>query len=342
MRRELKDLLVSAGIPGASDLPWDAIVITRSSGSLVHPARPVDRNLSDRGFHFVLAGDGRAPGYYAKARPALPAPARHRETVVLEAFAADPTSRPFVPRVWSSANARIELQVTRFLRSTPLDRHLRRFDRARRDAMLVDVLDAGASLSVAALARPDVFVVAPSTPLVRLAAEALAALPALGIAPDVAEGVRSAFEQAGAVREVPQHGDFWPQNVLRTDDDTWCIIDLDNFGDVAAPVYDAAHMLRTFDDVSAGGSAPWVARIPTPGYAATRAHLRREMERWRLTHAQLGGCVLLYLADIAMRVYQRGAPELFWGRFRDEVPVALAEIRRLRSIAKFGELLTAP
>lgn len=342
MRAELRDLLEQAGIEGAGALPWDALIVTRSSGSLIHPARAIDRNLPDRGFHFVVTGD-RSPRYYCKARPALPGTARHRETVVLEAFAADPNSRPFVPQVWSSANERIELQVTRFLRSEPLDRFLRGYDRARQDAMLVEVLDAAASLSSAALARPDVFTgVAASRPIAQLAADAIIALPALGITPDVATDVRAIFEEAGSVRMVPQHGDFWPQNVLRSDDGTWCVIDLDNFGDVAAPVYDVAHMLRTFDDVSAGGSEPWISRVATPAYAATRALLRRELERWQLTPAQLGGCVLLYLADIAMRVYQRGAPELFWGRFRDEVPVAAAEIRRLGSVGAFGESLTTP
>ena len=342
MRSELVDLLVESGIADARGLAWDAIIVTRGNGSLVHPSRPVDRNLSDRGFHFVIAGAAGGPAYYAKARPALGAPSRHRETVVLEALAADARSRRFVPPVWSAVNARIDLQITGFVRGEPLDRYLRKHDRGERDAMLVEVLDAAASLSTAALARPDVFAAAASTPLVQLAREALDAFPALGVAPAVAERVRDVLEQAGPAPEVPQHGDYWPQNVLRTDAGSWCVIDLDNFGDVVVPVYDVAHMLRTFDDVSGGERTPWIGRLPSPTCAATRAHLRRELERWRLTPAQLGACVLIYLADIAMRVWKRGAPEVFWGRFRDEVPAAAAAIERCGSLDAFGRSLTEP
>lgn len=342
MRRELIELLAEAGIVGAEALHWDNILVVRSSGSLINPLRPVDRNLPDRGFHFLIAKAGTTPDYYCKARPALPGPLRHRETLVLEAFAADARSRPFVPAVWSSANERIELQVTRFMLSDPLDRFLTRHDRNTQASYLGEVLDAGASLSLAALDRPDIFPGAgEAMPLGHLADDVLDTLPGLGVPADLVGAIRDLFDAAGSVPGVPQHGDFWPQNVLRTREGGWCVVDLDNFGDVIAPIYDATHMLRTFDDVSGGGRSPWISRMATPAYATARALLRREMQRWELTPAQLGGCVLLYLADIAVRVFRRGAPEMFWGRFRDELPAALDEVRRTGSISGFGAKLTA-
>lgn len=344
MRKRLLRLLSAAGVENGPTA-WQRTVMLRSSGALIHPHREDDRNIADRGFHLLVLSAAGEITHYCKCRPLRADGASHREIQVLEVFNNDADARFHVPASTSVRDDGIELQVTAYIDGDYIDRFCAQLNTEQRSNVVADVLNAAASLCRAALARPDTFS-GPfeNSPLIERAASSLSVLPRLGLADDVRSVLRDAFEETGSVPSIPQHGDLWPQNVLRSDSGQWYIIDLDAFGDVSVPLFDVCHLIRTTEDaVGATLKGNWIdfATGSTSAGVATRRIVKVESERWGLAPRQLAGCVLYYLLHIGVHIYLRGAPELFWGRFRDELPAATRLLQKAQSLDEFGARLIA-
>jgi hypothetical protein len=206
-----------------------------------------------------------------------------------------------------------------------------------------EMSDAAAVLAQAALQQPAAFPSAfEDSALLDRAQIALQNLGRLNVSTDVQAVLRMGLQDAGIVRAVPQHGDFWPENVLRTETGGWCILDLDGFGDVTVPLYDVLHFIRTSEDARpAGLQGRWIDVAlgdSTAGIHARRA-IAGEQARWNLTPRAVGGCALFYLMHIAYHISSRGAPEFVWGRFRDEIGAAVRLLEQAGSIDQFGASL---
>jgi len=338
------NLLNEAGVP-LTARDWRRVVVLRSSGSPVHPFRAVDRHLSDRGFHFLILSERGDITHYCKCRPLWPQGRPHRETQVLQAFADDHDARQYVPEFAAVRDDRVDVQIARYVQGEVLNRTFMGMSTEARLELVDDAMIPGASLCTAAMLRPDIFGHCPGeVPLSDLAESFLGGLSSLDIDPKMSGVLRNAFREAGTVPLIPQHGDYWPENVLRTREAGWCVLDLDNFGDIAVPLYDVLHMLRTSEDAVPGPPrGPWITLIASdaPGPVAARRIIRRESASLELAPDAVAGCILFYLMHIGLHIRSRGAPVSVWGRFRDEVPAACALLEHSGSLRRFAEFCLA-
>jgi hypothetical protein len=346
MRPELRDLLLQAGV--AAHLPadaWQRIVMLNNTGA-VGGACEGGMGAIDRGFHLlILSAEGR-PIHYCKCRSARPGGAAHRESAVLQAFSAHRATAGLVPAVQVARNDRVEIQVARFVTGHRLDQLLAAVPEQRLMVLLQQSLDAAGRLSDAARAMPELFPATASPAVYRdAAAEALAALPALGVSAEDRVTLASGLGEAGSVQAHPQHRDYWPANIMIAEDGGCQVLDFDHYGDVAIPLYDRLHFLRTaWDQLRGREGGLWLEWLCTvdPLSARMRRLIADEAERLALTPAQLGGCLLFYLIDAAAIVHLRGGPEAFWRDRRNELPAAARLLRHHGSVAEFGAAILSP
>lgn len=338
MRPRLQRLLAAAGVPLPADgtLPWERLIVVNSIGPLAATASNIGRNVWNRGLQIVLLSDGGQPTHYCKFRALHPLAMVHLESVLLEAFSAHPSCGRIVPSTRLARDDRLEVQVARFVAGDRLDRVLPHVSLEAREALTERVLEAARTLATAAR---DIAVLAPRlqapVSLLRQSESALALLTELGVDAADTATIRAALEEAGEVPAIAQHRDLWPKNLVRAPDGTCQIIDLDEYGDVVVPLYDALHFLRSGDQ-SARPDAErlWLQRIVNddPSARMMRTVLMRDAGRLQLSVRQTLGCLLFYLVDFPVSIHLRETPEAFWGRYRDELPLAAAWLREAKSL----------
>lgn len=338
MRPRLHRLLGAAGVSVAADgsLPWDRVIVVNSIGPLAANASNIDRNVWNRGLQVVLLDERFQPTHYCKFRALHPQLTRHRESMLLEAFSAHPASSGIVPHTRLARDDRLEVQVARFVSGERLDRVLPGLSLPKREALAESVLASASTLAAVAREIPDL---APrlQTPVSILSQSesALALLPRMGVeASDVAT-IRWALAEAGEVPPVSQHRDLWPKNLVLAPDGTCLIMDLDEYGDVVVPLYDAFHYVRSGSQIARPDDTRlWLLRVADDEASARmmRTILTREAARQHLSIRQTLGCLLYYLVDFPVSIHLRETPEAFWGRYRDELPVVAAWLREAGSL----------
>jgi glutathione S-transferase len=130
------------------------------------------------------------------------------------------------------------------------------------------------------------------------------------------------------VSSVPQHGDFWPRNLVRSGDG-WRILDLETCGSIDLPLYDVFHLLRgSVWDAGGKGTGVWLEwwsacqhRLPALRHLVA-AQLRDD--------DSMGGEIALaaYAASFPLRLLRRGISlerVRPWVRELEELPAILEE-----------------
>lgn len=347
MRTEISTLLREAGV-GPHDGPsWERLVVMHSSGSLINPTWKVDDHLSERGFHFLVLSPSGVPTHYCKCSPALPNGRPHRQVEVLAMLAADPDARAYVSHGTTSVrNGRIEIFVAPYFQGRPLDRVLTEEPAERRWKLVERTLDVVACLSNA-FARAKTAAGEAPAPVYpdRSIAQVMEDLDQMGVACALLAELHEELRAAGAMRGVPQHGDFWAANILCSDEGKLCVIDLNHVGTVAVPLYDVLHCLRTLADGRPfRGTRLWTERVLGGDDVGreSRRILAHERERWSLDPAQVGACFVFFVLMAAVRTRRRGGAEEYWGRFRDEIPATAAVLDDVGSLEALGAALLQP
>jgi hypothetical protein len=118
-----------------------------------------------------------------------------------------------------------------------------------------------------------------------------------GVDTHTLKALRTALEGI-IVPSHPQHGDLWPDNLLRDTDGRWCVIDFETFGQVRFPLYDAFHLA-------------WSSRNRTwPGrekQAADDRIVESAARRRGLSDAQVGALRLAFLVEVTAHRMRPGA-----------------------------------
>jgi hypothetical protein len=122
--------------------------------------------------------------------------------------------------------------------------------------------------------------------------------------------VADVVARAGAVAPLPQHGDFWFQNLLLVDDDVW-VIDFEEFGQIQVPLYDDLTLILATLAVRSGGG---VQGLRTMISADAEAVACRELIRDRaaaegIDPTQMDSMLFFYLARMAAQIYRRGGDD---------------------------------
>jgi hypothetical protein len=298
--------------------------VVRNVGPLSAPSPLAGDNISNRGLNVILCAPGAGASHFLKIRPASHA-GFQREVHWTLHFAGHPETRTLVPTAVTFVEGPARVLAESYLEGTALDVSIRS---GKRSAWL-EV--AGAAI---ALLKPIASALAGQTPadergLAHLASlkRDLQLLCAVGLDPMAARALEACVEQA-RLPPVLQHGDFWPRNLLATQEG-WKLIDFENVGEILLPLYDAFHMIRGCGEAAGETHGRWLESWASAGEAArplTAAFRRVARE---LGRAEVEAALVAYLVDFAARLHRRGVS-------RERTASRLQELARVPSLLRAG------
>ncbi len=338
MNRLLTELLTAAvakiGTRGAGR--WEHVTLVNSVGPV--PLTEAARSgwQGDRGFNLLLdSGPGR-PAYFGKCRDASDA-GFARETELLERLSESPAGRAVLPPACGVRIGRARLQLSVYLTGTPLRRLLRTLSDRRWEHALDEVVLAADALSRAARdVFPDLVTNGDGLSLGAEGAAALRTLASAGAGPEVTETLQRILDAAPVIASRPQHGDLWASNVLRTRRG-WILLDLEFFGMVRVPLYDAAQLVKTTSQDRTTPPDPWDApKTPwsalllndTAEARVGRRVLAKAAAAAALPPAASVGCVLFYLTDATARLASQATPAGLLAPVLDDLAELVRAIRQ--------------
>jgi Ser/Thr protein kinase RdoA (MazF antagonist) len=130
-----------------------------------------------------------------------------------------------------------------------------------------------------------------------------------------------------------QHGDLWPDNVLRHAGG-WQLIDFAEFGDVNVPLYDLWHMIRYRPRGRIARMRPFANRWD----AVRRQLISSEMRRLQLSPAEIGATRLFYLVHMAAYRTRHGVAFQFAEEYTSAVAAAGEQFARGATLTGFSTL----
>lgn len=345
MNGELQRLLGLAvgGEGGVDESAWERVIVVRSGGGggIVGVRGGVDAGETvDHGVQFILLDKSGHPTHYCKCRSVRRDGEMHREAQVLLGLTAHPATRSLVPESRVVRGDRLELQTTEFVAGDRLDVRLRRGGAAERHQLLADVLKSVRPLrEMAHLALGAPGFREGRAMLTKLEGD----LENMGVPTSAVTQVLTLVERVEPVSAQAQHGDLWPPNVVLAEDGSTRILDLDQFGAVTTPLYDACHLLRTsWGLLPENSGCSWIEALLSHSGAASLAWrnlLVREAKEGRVASADLMGLVALYTVEVAVRTYRRGGPPSYWSHFKREVEVLADSFQAAGSLEGLSEPL---
>jgi hypothetical protein len=266
----------------------------------------------------IVAADGR-PSYFCKCRPLADARLRH-EMAVLTTIGADRGPRDCVPRTWGVNSEGLQLLFTECVRGTPFDRSVVNLSEERWADSMTEILAVESRLSKkVAYAMPQP--VERSVVIRALGKPLLSYLASAGLlGPEAVSAMEEALRRGGRVDAHLQHGDLRPQNIVGSRG-TWWLLDLEAFGNVVVPLYDAWHLVRTCSDLRrrrtrALASTPelWIDRIAGRGEesAASWHTISVAAREHGLDSNQIVAGLVYYMSHIAVECHMRGGPRWSW------------------------------
>lgn len=310
---------------GGGPRSWSDVVVVRNVGPLQAEAPLAGDVISNRGFNAVLCAAGGRPEHFLKLRP-IGHRLFEREAAVTELLGSRPATSSLVPPSQTFVVGPARVLAQQFVAGRSLDLLIRTRQRSHWEPTAAQALRAGAPLWEGIADAASAIGFAPSVPRIDTAVllEDLDQLASQGVAAAAIASLRARLAPAHLV-PVPQHGDFWPRNLLVVNDG-WRVLDFECCGDVMLPLYDVLHFLRGCAESASGSqigsSEPWLAAI------AQSDVLRDEFRRATrgLTEDAIEAALIAYLVDFAARLHRRGiAPERIEGRRceLEKLPAAL-------------------
>ena len=316
--------LIDAQI-GGGPRAWSDVAMLRNVGPLV-ASEPFEGDvISNRGFNAVVFARGADASHFLKVRPE-----RHehfrREVEATVRLSHHRVLGGLVPRSSAFVAGPARVLAQDFVNGVSLDLLLKaRHARPWHD-LAADVLRAVAPMWKA---------------IAEVAVDGSAALaePALLADLSLLEGLglshTSVIELASRLRAArlpaqPQHGDFWPRNVLQAEG-RWQVLDFENCGEVVLPLYDVFHMVRGCGIAASGNRENWIEAWAAAG--AQGQPLADEVRRQAagLDFVGIEAALVSYLVDFAARLHKRGVS-------RERTAGRLRELNGLPGLLKGGAL----
>ena len=298
-------LLVEAGVAGG--FGWRDVVVRHSYAPVPQLVAATATEEWYRGFNIVVLSRG-MPTYFCKCRPAGDV-VLERETRLRTCLAGTRPDGLSVPPARVASSNRIAVQVGPFLRGVHYGRIVIGQSPGAYVKTLRGILGGAAELSGLALRNcPGVRPHSPAILVSEAASESLADVARLdALEPDLLAALTAAVRDAGEVPPIPQHGDFWWQNVLMAEDRYWAI-DFDAFGDVQVPLYDDLTMMCTTLRLRPGTGETGFERLLADRFEALacRELLTERASASGLAPSQLDGVLVYHLAHMASTVNRRG------------------------------------
>lgn len=297
MNTELRELLIQAGLTEADDpRVWSRAIMVHATGLLPPPPDRIGTS-GEAGFHFLLLDEQGRAVHRVKCRWATDK-SFERECETLGALCRDPRLNQLVPEIRTAVSSRLRICVSRELPGRSYLFAMRKQDVGEWQRTVEEVL-ALIDL-IGERAQQVVPWLRPSDSELRLD-DALA---------DRFDQLEGNVLDAGAieiirakVRDIsvpfhPQHGDLWPDNLLRDSDGRWCVIDFETFGQIRFPLYDAFHLAWS------SRNRAWPDRDKQ---AADGEVIMSSARRRGLSDLQVGALRLAFLVEVTAHRMRPGA-----------------------------------
>jgi len=311
---------------GGGPRAWSDVVIVRNVGPLTATA-PLDGDvISNRGFNALVFAKGKLPTHFLKVRPVGHVQFRLEADITVR-LAQDAAARHLVPGARSFAEGPARVLAEEFIDGLALDLVIRRRQRRSWHVLAADVIRSARPLLSAIAGATGPADCRRAKPPELLAD--LELLRSLGL--DAAAGQRLAeIIQAAPLPMRPQHGDFWPRNVLKVGDD-WKVLDFESCGEVVLPLYDVFHMIRGCGEAARTGKRSWIELWEDAGSNAQALVSEVHHAASGLDIQSIEAALAAYLIEFAARLHRRGIAQQ---RFADR----LQEISRLPALLDAGAL----
>ena len=314
---------------GGGPRTWSEVVIIKNVGPLV-TADPLEGDIiSNRGFNAYLFASGGGPSHFLKIRPARHEDFR-REAAITTRLSAHPGARGLVPKSTTFVAGPVRVLAGEFVEGTALDVLIRTPPSRPWPDLAAEVLEAASSMWDAISDATDHDTPRAADPKSLLADLELLETLGLDSAASCALARRiTAVELSGR----PQHGDFWPRNVLRVGDG-WRVLDFETCGEVDLPLYDVFHMVRGCAEAAPAGPPNWIERWAAAEAAGGPLVEAVHRSARGMTLPAIEAALTAYMVEFAARLHRRGVSrERTAGRIRElnALPTALEHgtLRRL-------------
>jgi Phosphotransferase enzyme family len=286
---------------GGGPRSWDDVIIVRNVGPIQTRAPLPGDNISNRGFNAILLTPERGTTHFLKVRPATH-DRFEREAALTVALAARSTTAVLMARSRAFREGSASVLAQEFVPGTALDVLIRAGRGDPWHVLAREVIEAAQPLWPALCAESGMQTQC-RVDSATLTAD-IALLRTLGL-DATTEQKLAALISGRALPVSPQHGDFWPRNVLRVDGG-WRILDFENAGDVVLPLYDVFHMIRGCGEAARRGQGDWLELWSKAGRSARPLGESLRRSAGNLDARGVEAAMVAYMVDFTARLHRRG------------------------------------
>ena len=311
MKRELRELLESAGIGDANEPDlWKRAVMLHVAG-LLPPPRDLPNANREAGFHLLLLDEFGNVVHRVKCR-AADDEWFQRECDTLAALKDDPELSGLVLQVATAASRNLRIHVSRQLPGGSYLTAMRRQGLSDWQGSVEEILANVHKIGERAKRTiPWLQSSSPTVSLTRALEHRFEQLEDRDIDAASIAALREALEGV-SVPCHPQHGDLWPGNIIQDEHGRWCVIDYETFGQVEFPLYDAYHLVWSSRHATGRrGIWPWKASRESAWQEARNEILERSVRRYGLTDRQAGALRLAFMIELTAHRMRPGAPPAY-------------------------------
>jgi hypothetical protein len=307
-------------------LAWSDVVLVRNVGPLQTSVPIAGDKISNRGFNAIVFTPGGGPTHFLKVRP-LTHGGFAREAGVTVHLSVQKDVASLVPRSRTFIAGPARILAQEFIEGVALDVLIRSGQARAWHALAADVLRSTVPLREAiGELSGESHANCLQEPSLR---EDLDLLASLGLNA-VATRELAARLDAVAPATRPQHGDFWPRNVLKPAGG-WRVLDFESCGEEATPLYDVFHLIRGCAEAAGGGRGDWLERWTEAGAAAKPLSEEVRSAAPDLDHVAVAAALVAYKVRFTSALHRRGiSPE--------RIAVHLRELAALPSQLDRGAL----